>query len=342
VSATSPTDAWAVGQDLYGSQLPGIPFSSSLILHWDGRTWSRVPSPGATEGTAPILTAVGAVSSTDVWAMGSDGSSPSGLSGRPLILHWDGSSWRQVPGPGGSSVFFSGVSADSATDAWAVGTAGGRPLIMHWDGSTWKRAALPTETAGIVGVSALSATNVWAAGYSNGIRSLLLRWTGSAWRKARLAAGRFSFLVGVSPRSPGKVWAGGQARAEGRAGGGSKLSIVSCDASSCMAAKHPALGGTVAAISASSPRVAWAVGDNFWAVGRGTVTVEGGGWIVRWNGRAWKPSPDPVRAGGLSGVSTVADGEAWGVGSRASGRSEIPVILHWNGGSWHPQTPSGL
>jgi hypothetical protein len=340
VSATSATDAWAVGQDLYGSPLPGIPFSSSLILHWDGRTWSRVPSPGATEGTEPILTAVSAVSSTDVWALGSDGSSNSGSGdGRALILHWDGSSWQQFPGPGGSSVHFSGVSADSATDAWAVGTTAGRPVIVHWDGSKWKTVALPRGASATVGVSALSPTNVWVAGYSgdpNHARSLLLHWNGSSWRKVRLAARQSHFLAGVSPRSPRKVWAGGQAH------GSSNLSIVSCDAGSCTGAKNPRLQGTVAAISASSQRLAWAVGDLSWNLGRGGVGIGGPAWIIRWNGRAWKRSLTLRGLRALTGVSALADGEAWAVGDRPSGHSVIPVILHWSGRSWQPQTPRGL
>jgi hypothetical protein len=345
VSATSATDAWAVGQDLYGSPLPGIPFSSSLILHWDGRTWSRVPSPGATEGTEPILTAVSAVSSTDVWALGSDGSSNSGSGdGRALILHWDGSSWQQFPGPGGLSVHFSGVSADSATDAWAVGTTSDRPLIVHWDGSNWKTVAVSRGATAIVGVSALSPKNVWVAGYSGDIyhaKSLLLHWDGSSWRKVRPAVA--GFLVGLSPRSPGTVWAGGLAAGRG----GANPSIASCHAAFCTPATHPGLRvyGTVAAISAGSPRKAWAVGDQSFSLGRGAVAIGGPGWIgwiLRWNGRAWKRSSIPPGWRSLAAVSTLADGEAWAVGSRPSGRSVIPVILHWNAGSWQPQTPAGL
>lgn len=339
VSSISATDAWAVGEDLYGSPLSGIPFSSSLILHWDGRSWSRVPSPGGTEGTEPVLTAVSAVSSTDVWALGSDGSSPSG-DGRALILHWDGSSWQQIPGPGGSAVHFSAVSADSASDAWAVGTTSARPLIVHWDGSNWTTVTVPGGATAIVGVSALSPRDVWVAGYSGGIyhaKSLLLHWNGSSWSKARLAG---VFLAAVSARSPGTVWAGGLAGGRG----GPNPSIASCHAASCTPVTHAALHvhGTVAAISAGSPRSAWAVGDLSFSLGRGAVAIGGPGWILRWNGRAWKRSSIPPGWRSLAAVSTLADGEAWAVGSRPSGRNVIPVILHWNGGSWQPQTPAGL
>ena len=36
------------------------------------------------------------------------------------------------------------MSADSATDAWAVGSVitvgGNRTLILHWDGTAWSKA----------------------------------------------------------------------------------------------------------------------------------------------------------------------------------------------------------
>jgi len=64
-----------------------------------------------------------------------------------LILHWDGMSWSRVRGPNPSSHYnvLWGVSARSATDAWAVGvfendtTGGMDALILHWDGTRWSR-----------------------------------------------------------------------------------------------------------------------------------------------------------------------------------------------------------
>ena len=55
-----------------------------------------------------------ATSSTNAWAVGA-------LPGTP-IEHWNGSAWKVVPSPGGSSpgqLF--GVAATSPTNVWAVG-----------------------------------------------------------------------------------------------------------------------------------------------------------------------------------------------------------------------------
>jgi hypothetical protein len=334
VSAISATDAWAVGEERF-------PFPSSLILHWNGQKWFRVPSPGGTEGTAPILSAVSAVSSTDVWALGSDGSGRSGVDGRALILHWDGSAWHQVPGPAGLSVSFSGISADSAADAWAIGAAGGRPLVIHWNGTAWKTVALPRRTEGLAGIAALSPTSVWAAGYAGHPlhpSGLLLHWNGNTW--ARVFRGRpksYPFLGGVGQRSSGKVWAGGVARPDSNL-----LGILSCRAAGCRSARHAKLHGPAAGFSASSPRRAWAIAGFGWALEPGAVNVEGPGSILRWNGRIWRRSRIPVTSTTFTGISALAGGQAWAVGFRPRLRGEAPVILHWNGSSWRRQTPTGL
>jgi len=138
VSAIGQGHAWAVGNNPNLTTGPG----QTLVLQWNGTSWPRVPSPDAGAG-ANVLTGVSAVSSTDVWAVGD--SQPGVGSGplRTLILHWDGTAWSQVSGPNASpaSNVLNGVSADSATDAWAVGyylSKGVRyALILHWDGTVW-------------------------------------------------------------------------------------------------------------------------------------------------------------------------------------------------------------
>lgn len=56
VAALATNDVWAVG---YSS---GV----SLILHWDGHQWSRVPSPGGGGG----LHSIEALNAHDIWAVG--------------------------------------------------------------------------------------------------------------------------------------------------------------------------------------------------------------------------------------------------------------------------------
>jgi hypothetical protein len=66
-SAISSTDVWAVGR--YGG---GFSDNVAMVMHWDGSAWSVAANPnppGATEDN--FLYSVAALSSQDVWAVGS-------------------------------------------------------------------------------------------------------------------------------------------------------------------------------------------------------------------------------------------------------------------------------
>src|SRR5207248_4313678 len=109
---------WAVG-DLV---------SQTLVLHWDGSSWSIVPSPSP--GSSNYLRGVAAVSSNDVWAVGD-------YSGGTLVLHWNGAKWSIVPSPGTAQL--KRVAVVAANDVWAVGNYynnGVQTQIEHWDGSS--------------------------------------------------------------------------------------------------------------------------------------------------------------------------------------------------------------
>jgi hypothetical protein len=82
VTSLSPTDAWAVGS---GILRPGKLPPTTVIEHWDGRTWTLVPSPDAGD-----LTGVTAASPSSAWAVGS----ASGGGGPVAVIeHWDGKAW---------------------------------------------------------------------------------------------------------------------------------------------------------------------------------------------------------------------------------------------------------
>lgn len=117
----------------------------TLILHWDGRTWKRVPSPspgggpdtGVNLGPDNRLGAVAATSATSAWAVG--WGSTRGLVYAPLILRWNGRRWKHVsaPDPPGGG-FLQGIGIGPAGHAWAVGyTDQLLPLFEHWDGRGW-------------------------------------------------------------------------------------------------------------------------------------------------------------------------------------------------------------
>jgi hypothetical protein len=91
VSMPSPGRAWAVGYFVNGEFQ-----QQTLIQHFDGTTWSVVPSPspGAEQN---ILFGVAAVSDSDVWAVGGEEDS-NGL-WHTLTEHWDGRVGASSPVP---------------------------------------------------------------------------------------------------------------------------------------------------------------------------------------------------------------------------------------------------
>jgi hypothetical protein len=172
VAAVSAANVWAVG----GYVTSGALAHNTLILHWNGTVWRRVPSPNPGPASN-LLNDVSVSSATDAWAVGQYENSTGPE--RTLTEHWNGTAWAWVPSPSpaGTSGFstLNGVAAVSAADAWAVGDyeksgAAQRSLIERWNGTAWKQVPSPNPSSGsniLNGVSASSATDIWAVGERN-------------------------------------------------------------------------------------------------------------------------------------------------------------------------------
>ena len=107
VAVVSPREAWAIHSGTVRSD----------FQRWDGRRWRvvRVLPPGS------LLADITAVSARNVWAVGP--SSYSEREQRPLLAHWNGTSWKvQHLAAGQPRRSLMSVSALSASDIWAVGT----------------------------------------------------------------------------------------------------------------------------------------------------------------------------------------------------------------------------
>ena len=163
VTATSRSDAWAVGEVVTNSKI------TTLTAHWNGRRWASVASPDP--GHSNELFSVTATSRSNAWAVGD---ATNGTADQTLVLHWNGSRWARVPSPdqGGSTNRNVLVAATATTtrNAWAVGYsangAGTNTLILHWNGTKWVRVGGPNlgTTNILLGVAATSAGNAWAVG----------------------------------------------------------------------------------------------------------------------------------------------------------------------------------
>ena len=192
VATASPGNAWAVGLIGDGPGAGTGPADRTLIEHWDGHAWARVPSPGNAPGTRTVLNAVAAASPRNAWAVGS---TDAGNTNRAFIVHWDGTAWQRVdaptPVPGVSLL---GVAATSPHNAWAVGQTAFKgacgptcaTVIEHWDGSAWTLVPSPNPPSVLVnvllGVAATSPRNAWAVGTNDYQSTLIVRWNGQAWK----------------------------------------------------------------------------------------------------------------------------------------------------------------
>ena len=157
------------------------------------------------------MSAVKAVSATNVWAVGCSWESVDSESA-PLTLveHWDGAQWSVVSSPTtGYGDGLSALAVISAKDIRAVGSsnAGGNTLSEHWNGTQW--SVVSTPNAGsyynhLNGVVALSTSNVWAVGdeanQGSAGQSLIEHWNGSQWSVVKSAnvGTTYNVLFGIT------------------------------------------------------------------------------------------------------------------------------------------------
>jgi hypothetical protein len=114
VGASSASDAWAVGF----TKTVGTAGRNPQTVHWNGSSWTIMPTPTLTGGAKSTLNGVVALSANNAWAVGK------GRNGAALVEHWYGSAWSVVASPNvsGNDNLLNGVSA-SAGDIWAVGSS---------------------------------------------------------------------------------------------------------------------------------------------------------------------------------------------------------------------------
>jgi hypothetical protein len=111
---------WAVGSS---TTSPGP--SVTLIERHTASGWVVTPSPNPGPSAANnSLAGVAVLSSTNVWAVGSETPDPHFGNDLTLIEHWNGSSWTVSPSPNPSSTSddLVAVSAITAKNIWAVGS----------------------------------------------------------------------------------------------------------------------------------------------------------------------------------------------------------------------------
>jgi hypothetical protein len=327
VSVLSSRDIWSVG-DYTGTDN----VFRTLIEHWNGRAWQRVPSPNPGIGSS-YLSSITAVSPSNIWAAGEYSNHANVFTAdKTLILHWNGRAWRQVPSPspGGGIDEVNNVRRVSATSIWAVGLYGpggphDRSLLLHWNGRAWRQMPSPNPgrlNNSLNGLAVVSARSAWATELYNSSASMsgtsvILHWNGRTWSRA--AAGPAgSDLADLSASSATSAWAvGGDSKGRSLAmhwNGRAWRRVPTPNL------KPSQLTNSLESVTVVSPTSAWAVGvaQNVFSVFEGTA-IE-----MHWNGRTWAMMRSPATGSAnsaLFGVQATSAVSPWAVGE--SGTSNM-------------------
>jgi hypothetical protein len=308
VADVAPDDAWVVGARGDGS----LTRSHALIEHWNGARWSVVNLPRL---GASFLYGVSAFGPRSAWAAGATyGARRAGRfvanRTRPLLLHWDGVSWRKWRLPSGRRpVTLDKVIADGPSSVWVVSTGqedsapGFSSLIEHWNGTRWQEVPPPFGRSDpLASFGATGWDDAWAVGsYGEGgnavakySHALAAHWNGHSWRLTHVpsrSGDNDAALEDVAVLRPDDAWAMGESQ-------------------------HLQFEGDNG-LSATGPAVLF----------------------EHWNGRNWQLTTGaaPPVYDGRPALTGAADGSAWAIGTCFYDN----FIVRWKGGAWvfakHPQ-----
>jgi hypothetical protein len=327
VSASGPSDAWAVG-----THSDTKAFDHPLAEHRVNGTWTQVfvPQPAGQQAT---LAGVDDLSPDNAWAVGTSG-------GLTLIEHWNGRRWSIVPSANpasgtGDSDTLTSISGTGPDDLWAAGFDLNEAdnsiqlLFEHWNGTTWTAVISPTPVGSsqfASGITAISPDNVWAVGMdeTDNSKTLAAHWNGTAWSivptpNITNAGDVQNLLTGVSSDAAGDVWASGYAHNVHNQNFRVPY-VLHWTGTAWVLTKVPTLGtegSQLNGIQVLSPTDTWAAGQ----------TQESNGAILtlteQFNGTTWTivPSPTPGSVGrlqdsSLDAIASAGGGNLLAVGGR--------------------------
>ena len=203
VVATAPNDVWASGT----LEEPKDGPVRTLILHYDGTEWRRVPSPSP--GASANLQAIDATSPDSAWAVGNWMRNR-----RPLVLRWNGEEWRHMKlGKRYDDGYegFIAVDAIAADDVWMTGWSS---QALHFKSGRWLARNTPDRRGtewnnGVV----VADDEVWTVGYrfvpERSFTWGALRQAGS-WREIDFEGDRVGVFEAAAFDGAEWVWAVGE------------------------------------------------------------------------------------------------------------------------------------
>jgi len=299
-------------------------------------TWSVAHPPYTAVDNVPYvpLTAISAISATNVWAVGQD-------SGTPQINHWNGGKWSQSALPSGPcSVFeadcvLTGVSGDSASDVITIGegtipTSSGwvtEALAYRWNGTAWSQLAVPSSVTydEMEHVQAFSSADAWAVGVGSSATTgaavaTALNWNGSTWTQVATPVSTTNNLSinAISGASASDIWVVGETMTPGYHNRQFTSVIMHYNGSSWTQMTAPDNSGLLD-VDAVSATDAWAIAAD--------------GSVLNWNGTAWTVVTQLAQ--GNTAIAALSATDVWVAG--------VVSLTHYNGTSWTSASdPAGV
>ncbi|MBN2026475.1 MAG: IPT/TIG domain-containing protein [Actinobacteria bacterium] len=319
ISAVDGNTAWAVGGDTVTGAFIVIRTING------GETWETTA-----EGIGYVLTEIEAVSTDVAWVAGFGVGVSGGLEGIISKTIDGGASWYLQP-PGIQSPILD-ISAVDANTAWAVG---GEVVLETIDGGWTWTAQTPLLSPGMdepetfLAIEAADANNVWLLGkylYDGGIVSWYVGFFmkssdgGATWYSP--PAGHYGFFTGndISAADALNAWVAGSSSSSGnlsRTSNGGTTWVV-----------QPASDVDLTGVSAASPMVAWAIGED------GTIlhTVSGG--FTEPAPQIESISPASGTTGGIDPIQMTITGSDFGASQSSGSAVAFGSWLIVNTDSW--------
>lgn len=339
IACSSATSCVAVGSALTGGNY------QTLILRWDGTTWSIIASPNTSASQSNFLSGVACASANDCWAVGS---ATSRTAEQTLIMRWNGAAWSIVTSPNtgaGHNILY-GVTCTSAADCWSVGSyvAGSlqQTLIMRWNGTVWSAALSPNagsptpQSNVLIGISCAGASACIAVGRTESSAgaptALIERWDGSSWSIATTPSiDGDDQLIGATCSSSTLCWSVG--------------SVLDGELTQTLIQRWDGSGWSVAPSANAETEthntllgVTCVTAADCWSVASSNNGVAQQTLIQRWNGITWSIVPSPNTSSTSSNilydVACVSASDCWAVGYAAGVSAFQTLTMHWNGASW--------
>jgi hypothetical protein len=246
--------------------------------------------------------------------------------------------------PAGQGAILSGVSADSDSDAWTVGSTGSpEGLAYRWNGTSWQQVAVPNNGSllhtRLYAVSAASTKDAWTVGkswtQSQYPHAAAYHFDGKGWTP--ISAG-IRWLVGVADIGAGNAYAVG-------------TQLEHWDGTSWTQLVFPSPGAvTLSAISADAANDIWVAGDyNDPNICGSQCSGPEQPFSLHWDGTSWQGLPMPQNTDSavlyhLGSVDAISPSDVWTVGytKTADGLDAYGnqayaysnLIEHWDGTSW--------